>query len=70
MEALEAEQKRKIESGEIQLRSPEEEAAYLKNVNRVILIQDVFMSKNPFRFMYNMSPLRLVTGPKEYKWSK
>ena len=33
------------------------------------LLSDVFLSYNPARLLYNLSPARILFGPIEYQWT-
>ena len=76
LEEIEAEQKRKIKSGELQLKSPEQEAADNNRLRLMLRAQDYVM--NFLRMLANLTPLpyayglatRGVAAPLPMQWTR
>lgn len=68
-EQLEEEQKEAMRNGTLQYKTLAESKRVASFIQMWIFLRDVFFSLNPLRFLYNTSPLRLVTGPVKYAWS-
>eukprot|EP00754_Rhynchopus_humris_P008404 Rhum_TRINITY_DN13747_c0_g1::Rhum_TRINITY_DN13747_c0_g1_i1::g.63669::m.63669/K08869/ADCK, ABC1; aarF domain-containing kinase len=76
LEEIEAEQKRMIKSGELQLKSPQQEATDNRRLSLLLRVQDIFA--NVLRMLANLTPLPYVYGlattgvaaPLPMQWTK
>lgn len=64
------EQKAKITAGTLKYSTMEENKENRQRIQNMLTIRDCFCSYNPLRLMYNCSPIRLITGPTKYVWTK
>eukprot|EP00755_Sulcionema_specki_P005313 Sspe_Gene.4811::Locus_1589_Transcript_1_1_Confidence_1.000_Length_1721::g.4811::m.4811/K08869/ADCK, ABC1; aarF domain-containing kinase len=68
LEELEKEQRRKLESGELQLRGAAEEARATRRLQLFLRVRDYCY--NYLRCLYNLTPLALIFGMKRLQWSE
>ena len=69
LEEMEKEMKDLIKSGKFEYKSVEEEKAKRAKTVQLLLLKDIYET-NALRFIYNISPLRLLYGPKSYEWTE
>jgi hypothetical protein len=70
IEEIEEKQKLAVQSGAYQFSSLEEAKRRNFLLRLWAFIKDLFLSYNPLRFVWNVSPLRVVIGPAHYKWTQ
>ena len=67
---IEEEQKRAIRDGTIKFRTIEQVKWTNFFIRMWLFVKDAFLSFNPMRFLYNLSPMRLLYGPIPYAWTE
>lgn len=68
LEELEAENKKLIAEGKFNYKDVEQEKKAQQRTRVMLALKDIYET-NAARCIYNYSPLRLVYGPYEYKWT-
>lgn len=70
LEDIEKGQKEKIQKGEVKQQTLEEAKRLNFILRWLTFFKNIFFTLNPFRFLYNLSPMRLIYGPADYYWTE